>query len=67
MKKLFVKFKTRYKKPTPKKWKKIGNALLIGSLAASSYEVFDGHPFWSGAIAISGVAGKVITSLFTEE
>lgn len=67
MKKLFAKFKTKLKKPTPKKWKKIGNALLIGSLAASSYEVFDGHPFWSGAIALSGVAGKVITSLFIEE
>ena len=67
MTKQFAKFKPRYKQPTPKKWKKIGNALLIGSLAASSYEVFDGHPFWSGAIALSGVAGKVITSLFIEE
>jgi hypothetical protein len=67
MKKLFAKFKSKLKKPTPKKWRKIGNICLLASVSLSSYEVFDGHPFWSVAIAVFGVAGKIITSLVTED
>jgi len=59
--------KASFKKPTPKKMRRIGNLLLLISVAASGYEVFYAHPFWGGAIAVFGLTGRVFVEFYTED
>lgn len=61
-----------YYKPTPKKWRKIGDAILFGTTALSTLMM--GAPFSDHAISVSvwalsvvGVMGKVITNFFKED
>lgn len=61
-----------YYKPTPVKWRKIGDAILLGTASLSAMMM--GAPLsenaktWSIFILnIVGVAGKVITNFFKED
>ena len=56
-----------YYKPTPKKWRRIGDALLAVSLYAQTQEVFSGNSKVMNAIAIAGLLGKFITNFFAED
>lgn len=62
----------RYWHPTPKKWRQIGDAILIGSTSLSAMMM--GAPLSEKAITwtifglnVFGVFGKIITNLFKEE
>lgn len=54
--------------PTPKRMRKLGDALLSVSTLLSTYSVADE---WGKtvtiAIIVSGVAGKFLTNFFTED
>lgn len=57
-----------YASPTPKKWRKLGDALLSVSTTLAGYSVYDewGKTI-SIAIMITGVTGKFLTNFFSEE
>jgi hypothetical protein len=61
-----MKILERYNSPTPPKWRKIGDLLLIISTTITSYSVV--HEIKEVAIiaAILGCIGKVLTDFFTE-
>lgn len=52
-----------YWKPTPKKWRKLGDALLIVSTSAIPLQL-SGYNSVAIALFIIGIAGKFITNLF---
>jgi len=67
-----------YYKPTPKKWRKLGDAILATSVFVTGggllafdqlKDIFgDGFLKWSIGIAfIAGVVGKFLTNLFKED
>lgn len=57
-----------YFKPTPKKLRKIGDALLALSTAFMGYEIlFANNPTLATIIMILGVAGKFLTNFFSED
>jgi hypothetical protein len=63
---------SNYYKPTPKKWRKIGDAILLGcsslSLLVMGSPMTDNGKAWAVFIINSiGVAGKVITNMFKED
>jgi hypothetical protein len=73
-----MKLMEKYYNPTPKKWRKVGDALLAsagliggGGLVAFDElkEVFDSHELKIiiGAVLIVGIAGKFLTNFFQEE
>lgn len=57
-----------YTSPTPKKWRKVGDALLSVSTLLSTYSIADD---WgkgvSIAMIITGVVGKFLTNFFSED
>ena len=56
-----------YWAPTPKKWRKLGDALLgVSSTIPGFANASDNH-FIAYTALICGVLGKLITNLFTEE
>ena len=62
----------KYKSKTPIKWRKIGDALLIGTSGLSAImmgaPIPDKYTVWViFTLNVIGVIGKVITSFFTEE
>jgi hypothetical protein len=61
-----------YYKPTPIKWRKIGDAILLGTASISTMMM--GAPFSDKTISITiwalgvvGVAGKILTNFFKED
>lgn len=61
-----------YYKPTPKKWRKIGDAILLGTASLSALMM--GAPLSESAktltiflLNVIGVVGKVITNFFKED
>jgi hypothetical protein len=60
--------KEMYLSPTPKKWRKIGDALLGVSTIVTTYAIADE---WSKYIQLSalilGVVGKFLTNFFSED
>jgi hypothetical protein len=60
--------KEMYTSPTPKKWRKIGDALLGVSTIVTTYAIADE---WSKYIQLSalilGVVGKFLTNFFSED
>jgi hypothetical protein len=67
-----MEMKSNYYKPTPKKWRKIGDTILLGT--ASLSVLIMGSPlsdhakawivFFSNAL---GIVGKVLTNFFKED
>ena len=57
-----------YTSPTPKKWRKVGDALLSVSTLLSTYSIADD---WgkgvSIAMIVTGVVGKFLTNFFSED
>jgi hypothetical protein len=49
-------------KPTPTKWRKVGDVLLAGSVVISTQ--FPDNPKMILVSSIAGVVGKFITNLF---
>ena len=59
--------RSHYYKPTPKKWRKLGDALLVigGTITAAA---MTGEILWLQYTALTcTVLGKTLTNFFTEE
>jgi len=56
-----------YYAPTPKKWRKIGDALLAVALYAQTQEALTGYTTLMQTISILGLVGKFITNFFADE
>jgi hypothetical protein len=53
-----------YYKPTPSKWRKIGDTLLLASTTLSSLNI--DKPYIAIAIQVTGVVGKFLTNFAHE-
>jgi hypothetical protein len=57
----------KYYAPTSKKWRKIGDSLLAASATITSFAIYE-KVDWLAYIALfSGVIGKFLSNLFSEE
>ncbi len=56
-----------YYKPTPKKWRKLGDSLLAVSTFVSAYAITDDVKWLSLTALGIGVVGKFLTNFFTDE
>lgn len=56
-----------YWAPTPKKWRKIGDAILAAATFVSSYAVAEENKTLALCAIIAGAVGKFITNIFTDE
>jgi hypothetical protein len=63
-----IKIKSAYYAPTPKKWRKLGDALLAIGTTLTGYAIADD---WDKGLQISSliltVFGKFLTNFFTED
>jgi len=63
-----MKLKERYLAPTPKKMRKLGDALLAVSTTIATYAIADDWAKWAQISALMlGVIGKFLTNFFTED
>ena len=63
-----MKLKERYLAPTPKKMRKLGDALLAVSTTITTYAIADDWSKWVQISALMlGVVGKFLTNFFTED
>jgi len=59
--------KKKYYSPTPKKWRKLGDALLGVSSTITGFAIYE-EVKWIAITALAiGVAGKFLSNFFTEE
>jgi len=56
-----------YYAPTPKKWRKIGDALLAVSTTITTYAIYNDLKWIAVAAVIMGAAGKFLSNFFTED
>lgn len=57
-----------YSSPTPKKWRKIGDALLAVSTTITTYAIADEwNKYATLSALILGVIGKFLTNFFSED
>jgi len=54
-----------YAKPTPAKWRKIGDGLLLLSTTLAALNI--SHPTLAIGIQVTGVIGKFLTNFFHED
>lgn len=58
--------KTFYK-PTPKKWRKLGDSLLVASTTLAAFSIANEWDKWIQITAlVTGVIGKFLTNFFSE-
>lgn len=62
-----MKLKQRYFAPTPKKWRKLGDALLGISTFISSFALYQNVHWVVFTTMGIGIAGKFLTNFFTED
>lgn len=55
-----------YMKPTPKKWRKIGDSLLAVGTFISGYAALSGNVIIIWTALALGVGGKFLTNFFSE-
>lgn len=58
--------KADYYKPTPKKWRKIGDAIQDTGIVIGSIAAFSPVPWVSVVAVIVGRVGKIITNFASE-
>jgi hypothetical protein len=57
----------RFKAPTPKMWRQLGNSLLAASAAISGYTMYSDQQVVALVTMICGVVGKFLTNFFVED
>lgn len=57
----------RFKAPTPKVWRQLGNSLLAVSVAISGYTLYADEHTVTVITMVCGVVGKFLTSFFVED
>ena len=55
-----------YYKPTPKKWRKIGDALLGVSTMITSFSIYENIQWLAISALMTGVVGKFLTNFFSK-
>ena len=59
--------KQNYYNPTPKKWRKLGDALLAASTTITGFAIYEDAK-WVAITALTlGVVGKFLTNFFGED
>lgn len=66
VKHMYNKMLKNYYKPTPKKWRKLGDALLGVSTIITTYAVYENIHWVAMTALITGVVGKFLTNFFTK-
>lgn len=61
------KIKKNYGKPTPKKWRKLGDALLATSTTITTFAIYEDAKWVAIIAVIIGASGKFLTNLFSVE
>jgi hypothetical protein len=65
--KTLTKMKQNYYSPTPKKWRKLGDALLGVSTTITGFAIYE-EAKWVAITALAlGVVGKFLTNFFGED
>ena len=62
-----TKRRSRYYSPTPVKWRKLGDALLVVSTTITGYAMYEDVKWIALTALITGVVGKFLTNLFKED
>lgn len=57
----------RYYRPTPIKWRKIGDALLASSATITTFAIAEQVEWLAYVALFTGVVGKFITNLFVRK
>lgn len=57
----------RYYSHTPAKWRKLGDALLAASTTITTFAIYEKVDWLAYAALFSGVIGKFLSNLFSEE
>jgi hypothetical protein len=65
--KTLSKMKKDYYSPTPKKWRKLGDALLGVSTTITGFAIMENHKWIAFTALALGVIGKFLTNFFGEE
>lgn len=58
---------SNYFKPTPKKWRQLGDALLGVSTTITGYSLYVDLKWVAAVALILGVVGKFLTNFFTDD
>lgn len=56
-----------YSSPTPKKWRKIGDALLAMSTTITGFAIYEEAKWVAITALVLGSLGKFITNFFSED
>ena len=59
-------FQKHYYAPTPKRWRKLGDALLGVSTTITGFAIIEEIKWLAIAALVSGVIGKFLTNFFKE-
>ena len=59
--------KNNYYSPTPKKWRKLGDALLGISTTITGFAIYENEKWIALTALILGVIGKFLTNFFGED
>lgn len=59
--------KDRYMQPTPKKWRRLGDAMLGASTMITTYAIADDHKWIAITALVLGVVGKFLTNFFCDD
>jgi hypothetical protein len=62
-----AKMKENYWHPTPKKWRRLGDALLGVSTTITGFAIYSNIHWLAITALATGVIGKFLTNFFTEE
>jgi hypothetical protein len=57
----------RYYRPTPIKWRKIGDALLASSTTITTFAIYEQVEWLAYVALLTGVIGKFLTNLFAKK
>jgi hypothetical protein len=64
---MYNKMLKNYYKPTPAKWRKLGDALLGVSTLITTFAVYENVHWVALTALIIGVVGKFLTNFFTKD
>jgi hypothetical protein len=64
---MYNKMLKNYYKPTPIKWRKLGDALLAVSTTITGFALYNDVQWVALTSLITGVIGKFLTNFFTED
>jgi hypothetical protein len=64
---MYNKMLKNYYKPTPVKWRKLGDAFLAVSVTITSFAMYNNVQWVALTALITGVIGKFLTNIFKED